>query len=1245
MLQKHFFYSVLLLGATFQSFAQINTIGVDQRSRNENGDLPGACSDRTCVNLKDGNGTLGQIYSNSACGLNYVQVSRKVTTRYATPAGSGLPVTLNVSGIPACFQIEQAYLWWTFAGTQSTSTATVTNPAGATQTFNATLAGSGPAKCWSEGNTRLFRADVTSHITGNGNYNVNLNTSVWGTDGITLFIIYRDLSATYTGNIYINDGLRVQSGGSQTQALTFPAACQAGTNGRAFSIVSDMQDNVGATHQATHNGITGAFSSDFYNFDQTNVTINAGQVTSNFGYSKPGDCWAWSMMGLYFQTNCVTCTPSTGTPSVASVSQTNICSGQSVTASLNPVPSNLQWQSAPSSTGPWTNIPGAISSPYNSGPLSSNICYRAFYPSTCGIDTSNVVCVTISGLSTAPTGATASPSFMCSAQPVTLTVQGGSLAAGATWEWYSGSCGGTPVGSGAIITVTPSSTTTYFVRAEGPCNTTACASVTVTVASSPVAQFTNTTPCFPNPSVFTDNSIANSTGGISSWNWDFGDGNTSNSQNPTHSYTTAGSYNVTLIVINSSGCSDTIVQAVNVNDKPSANFTFTNQCDGTAVPFNSTSTIANGTISAYSWDFGDSNIGTGVSTSHLYNSPGTYNVTHIVTGSNSCSDTITQAITVYNNPTASFIHQNVCLGSAMNFTNTSTVNAPDVISSYLWSFGDGSPTSSVTNPSHTYLNQGNYTVTLIANTSNNCSGVSNVTVSVFDAPTANFTFNNACVNTPVPFTNTSSNPSSGTIGSYSWDFGDGSPLDTTSFSPIHTYTTAGTYSVTLIVNSSNLGCSDTLVQLIEIYPSPISQFTFSNECFGTPISFTDQSSGAISYNWNFGDNNSSTLQNPQHNYSASGNYLVSLTVTSANGCTNASSQTVNVYPMPNANFLVTEVCHGIATTFTSTSTINSPGSIISYTWNFGEGNAIATSNPATYTYIQPGQYQASLIVVSNNNCIDTITLPVTVNPNPVVDFTADNLAGCTPHCINFTNLSTILSGNIASYEWNFGDGNQSSSQNPSHCFINESLSPKYFNITLKATSDKGCVTSLTKNNYITSYPLPIADFSSDPNPTDIFRPRVQFTDLSIGANSWLWNFGDNAFNPDTIIQNPSHTYLDTGIFLVQLNIENEYGCKDSIAKPIEIRPGFAIYIPNAFTPNGDSFNSTFTAKGYGIKEFTMYVFNRWGELIYTTSDIEKGWDGTLNGTDCQQDVYVYRIDVVDLNLKKHQYLGSVSLIR
>lgn len=806
-----------------------------------------------------------------------------------------------------------------------------------------------------------------------------------------------------------------------------------------------------------------------------------------------------------------------------------------------------------------------------------------------------------------------------------------------TYQWSNGA-------NTQSTNVSPSNTTTYTVVSTDRYGCQVSDSLQITIYDNPTVQFTNTTVCSPNATVFTDNSLPGS-GSITSWNWDFGDGNTSTQQNPSHTYSNAGNYNVSLTVTNSNGCTEDTTIAVTVYEKPDASFTFVNQCDGSALPFNSTSTINSGNITSYNWDFGNGNTATGVSTSHLYSTPGTYNVTHIVSSNNGCADTITQAITVYNNPTASFTHQNVCLGSAINFTNTSTVNAPDVISSYLWAFGDGSPTSNATNPSHTYTNPGNYNVTLIATTANNCSNVGNITVSVYDPPTVNFTFNNACENNPVSFTNTTSNPTNGNLGTFSWNFGDGSPLNTSDFNPLHTYATAGTYTVTLIANSSNLGCADTLQQTIDIYPSPNAQFNFSNECLGTPISFTDQSIGADSYNWNFGDNSTSSQQNPQHNYASSGNFVVTLTVTSANGCIDTSSQTITVYPMPNANFTAAEVCHGSTTNFTSTSSINNPGTISNYAWDFGDGSPVETGNSTTHIYTQPGLYQVSLIVVSNNNCVDTITLPVIVNPNPVVNFTVDSVAGCSPLCVTFNNMSNIASGAISNYEWNFGDGNQNFSNSPSHCYQNETLNPISFNVSLKATSDKGCEAILTKNNFITAYPLPIADFSTEPNPTDIFKPNVQFLDLSQGASSWIWNFGDNSNSPDTILQNPIHFYADTGVYIVLLQIENQYGCYDSISKTVTILPGFALYIPNSFTPNGDAYNQQFTVKGYGVKEFTMNIFNRWGELIFTTNDINNGWDGTYKGANCQQDIYIYKIEVEDLNSKKYQYRGTVNLIR
>ncbi|MFN7014081.1 MAG: PKD domain-containing protein, partial [Bacteroidia bacterium] len=282
-------------------------------------------------------------------------------------------------------------------------------------------------------------------------------------------------------------------------------------------------------------------------------------------------------------------------------------------------------------------------------------------------------------------------------------------------------------------TVTPTSTTTYGVISIDRYGCIAADSLTITVYDNPVSQFTFNNVCFSESAQFTDNSVANSAGGIISWQWDFGDGNNSTQQNASNNYISDGTYNVTLTVTNANNCTNSSTQTITIYPKPDANFTFINQCDGNAVPFNSTSTInAPDNITNYFWDFGDNTNGSGTSINHLYSSTGLYNVTLIVTSNNSCSDTILQQVTVFNNPIANFTFTDVCLGYDVNFNNTSSVNNPDVINSYQWVFGDGSPIETIQNPNHTYTTPGAYNVTLIVGTSNGCSDAQTQTVNIYD---------------------------------------------------------------------------------------------------------------------------------------------------------------------------------------------------------------------------------------------------------------------------------------------------------------------------------------------------------------------------------------------------------------------------------------------------------------------------------------------------------------------------------
>jgi len=300
----------------------------------------------------------GQFYNNAACGLNYVQVTAKVTTRYPTPAGTALPCTLSVAGLPNCNLIDTAFLWMTCSyqsGSSASPTISFTNPNMVTTNLTGTVIGTGGSKCWGESGTRIFRNDVTSSIAGNGNYIVDVSgftNKNWETDGITLFIIYRDPTAAYHGTIVLNDGDMTGIGSTYSQTLNnVGAPCSNSTSANGFIIVADMQSNInGGQHPATINGNSSNYTNNFYNFDVAPITITNGQTTSSFGTSGLGsDCFTWSVMGVYYQTTtCFTC-GGNGNITVSSSTQDDICgncNGQAtITITGGVTPYSYQWDS------------------------------------------------------------------------------------------------------------------------------------------------------------------------------------------------------------------------------------------------------------------------------------------------------------------------------------------------------------------------------------------------------------------------------------------------------------------------------------------------------------------------------------------------------------------------------------------------------------------------------------------------------------------------------------------------------------------------------------------------------------------------------------------------------------------------------------------------------------------------------------------------------------------------------------
>lgn len=687
---------------------------------------------------------------------------------------------------------------------------------------------------------------------------------------------------------------------------------------------------------------------------------------------------------------------------------------------------------------------------------------------------------------------------------------------------------------------------TLIINSGTPCADTSIQSINIATVN---AAFNSTPPgCQGLPVGFTDASTSSS--GISNWAWTFGDGGTSTLQNPSHLYAAAGTYTVRLIITGTSGCKDTATQVLTIQPRPTANFSANNICYVDSVHFTNTSSISSGTISSYSWDFGDAGTSSLQAPNHYYGATGIYNISLIATSSFGCIDTTTIPIDMRPAPIANFVFTSVCANDTIFFTNTSTV-VPGSSPTWSWNFGDGN-TSTTQNPSNPYATGGSYTVTLIVNTATGCTNTSTQVLNISPIPVASFTANPLCYIDSVTFTNTSSIPS-GSISGYSWNFGDGNTSTLTS--PNHYYAAAGNYTIMLIATSSS-GCIDTTTQLMNMQPAPKADFTSSGNCANSTITFTNTSvvvaGTSPAWNWAFGDTTSSTLQNPVHVFNLGGAYNDTLIVTTAAGCADTIAKPLIIDPTPVVSFSSNAMCYVDSVRFTNTSSISS-GSISSYSWDLGDGTITAIQNPVHF-YAASGIYNVTLIAFSATGCNDTLTMPVNVQPAPTADFTFP-ASSCENSPVSFTNTSVLSSGSFSGWNWDFGDGNTSTVQNPTHPFTPAGI----YNVTLISTAVSGCADTITHSLNIDA--SPVASFTQS-NPCSV--DSIQFTSTStIGSGSitgWNWTFGDGG---TSTLTNPSHLYASAGVYTVSLMVQSAIGCADTVTRTINVA-----LLSAGFTDNG-----------------------------------------------------------------------------
>ncbi len=778
-------------------------------------------------------------------------------------------------------------------------------------------------------------------------------------------------------------------------------------------------------------------------------------------------------------------------------------------------------------------------------------------------------------------------------------------------------------------------TATLIITSDLGCTDTV--SNTVIVHPLPVANFAAPSVCLNAPMVYTDGSSITS-GTINGWYWEFGDGTSSNFQNPIHTYNTDGTYTVMLVATSDNGCMDTVTSIITVFPLPVANFTSQNSCLNSANQFTDASVVSSGTITGWLWNFGDTQTSTLQNPSHNYTASGTYSVSLVVTSNNGCTDTVTQSVNSFPMPVAQFSSISVCYGTATAYYNQSTIPGGGTVTC-VWNFGDLT-TDTTQNPVHVYNAPGMYNVTLTVTTANGCTATITKPVQVYELPTAYFNGIDVCINNPTIFTDGSAAPLGGILVNWAWTFGDGGT--SASKNPIHTYTAPGTFNVSLTV-TSDLGCTDAYNDSVRVFVTPTPVIGVNTGCITDPVAFvnlddsTNVNGSAIL--WNFGDGNTSTAVSPVHQYQAAGTYLITLEVTNASGCKAIVTVPIVIDPAPDADFTAANACAGSEIQFQNNSTIPS-GTIIGYQWLFGDSTTSTLTNPI-HTFTLPGTYTVTLIATSDQGCTDTATAQITIYANPVSLFTNLNAAGCGPLPVSFTDGSFIQSGNIVSWSWNFGDGGTDSIQNPIHIYQQSGN----YTVSLTTTSDQGCTSTVTISNAVTVYPEPLAEFITDPNETTILNPVFNFVNLSNGNIVNYWTFGDGATSDDA---GPSHTYADTGHYLVTLWIQNSFGCIDTVSHEIYIAPITTFFIPNAFTPNNDGVNEVFTIKGINILDVKFSIFNRWGDPIFVSNNgFTHPWDGSIDNSSyvAKEDVYVYDATIKDIFGKYHHRIGRVSLVR
>ncbi len=689
-------------------------------------------------------------------------------------------------------------------------------------------------------------------------------------------------------------------------------------------------------------------------------------------------------------------------------------------------------------------------------------------------------------------------------------------------------------------------------------------------------------------------------------------------------------------------CANSITAIPTACDPATNNYTLSGRITVVGPPLTGTLTVTDGNGGSQVFNAPFANT-INYSISSLPSNGGAYSVTAEFSDDNVCTATANYTAPgscLFCNITAASSGP-ACEGDDVNLTATN-VNSG---CTYSWT-GPNGYTSNLQNPvlvATTAGMSGPYTATVV-NPANNCTSTSTVVLNVYPIPVVPTIISNSPICPGAILQLSGPAPTAGASAVYVWSGPNGFVGNTQTVSiPAMQASAAGDYTLVITENGcvSPIGSST-----VALFPLPIPNAGPDvATCSAAAIQIGAAATPGFSYSWSpITGLDLSTLSNPtvlQSN--TTGNQLVvtyTVTVSDAN-CSASDAVDVTINPQPTASFLTpSPQCFDV-----NSFNFDAEGSYSSsaqFEWTFGpfaSPSASTNESPLNISFSSTGQQNVSL-KIKDRGCESTVfQAPILVYEMPVANFDADSYEGCDPKLISFSNLTTSTDP-ISSYQWTFGGGRGSALANPDILFNN----PGIFDVSLIATSSKGCRNTYKIQGMIRINPTPVADFNLNPTLMTITDPHTYIKDMSVGSDLLRYKVTklEDIFQP-----NPKITFPDTGTYFITQVVETQFGCKDSTVKEAVVEFGFKIYIPNTFTPNDDGINDRFRPYGEDVSEYSMQIFSRWGQLLYTSYDMENGWDGRsgLSNKIDAGGLYIYKISAFDKRGVKTNFEGTVVLLK